>query len=362
MVLRSIYFFKILLAFSLFAALLPSSLRSQTKPKGPPPASVSVVQVKTGMVAPQSEFIATVFYQEISETASETSGLATEVRFEEGQRIKKGQVLVVLRSDILRQKLRAAKSNYEQALSELEIAKIDLKRREKLFKKKSISEQAYDENRYLVIGSEKRAASLNAEVGQLAIELKRKTIRAPFDGVVIKRHVDRGEWISEGETVAVIGKDDVIDLVAELPEQIIAYVKIGMPVNAAANGHNFSGTVAAIVPRGDVSTRTFPVKIRTPNQFALIEGMSARVTLPRSEALKALIVPRDAVITKFGKTVVFTAVDAKAAMLPVQIIGFDGLDAGIAAEGLEEGTLVVVEGNERLRNGQAVAYPRPGAK
>jgi len=234
-----------------------------------------------------------------------------------------------------------------------------LSRRKKLYEKKSISEQTYDENRYRVIGSEKRAASLNAEVEKLAIELEKKIIRAPFDGVVIKRYVDRGEWISEGETVAVIGKDDVIDIVAELPEQIIQYIKIGMQVKASANGNEFSGTVIAIVPQGDVSTRTFPVKIRTPNQFSLIEGMSARVTLPKGEIKKTLIVPRDAVISKFGQTVVFLAQDAKATMLPVQVIGFEDLDAGVASPGLKEGMLVVVEGNERLRNGQAVAYKQP---
>ena len=245
-------------------------------------------------------------------------------------------------------------------LSELEIARIDLKRRQKLYEKKSISQQAYDENKYRVIGSEKHAASLNAEVEQLAIELEKKVIRAPFDGVIIERYVDRGEWISEGETVAVIGKDDVIDIVAQLPEQIIQYVKIGMQVTAAANGNEFSGTVIAIVPKGDVSTRTFPVKIRTPNQFSLIEGMSARVTLPNGEIKKALIVPRDAVISKFGQTVVFLAQDAKATMLPVQVIGYEGLDAGVASPGLKEGVLVVIEGNERLRNGQAVAFKQPG--
>ena len=356
---RSLPFMVLLLSLGFFLVLGGPHPGTQEKPKGPPPASVTVAQVKTGMVAPQSEFIATIFYQEISETASETSGLATDVRFEEGVRVTKGQILVTLGSDILRKKLKAAKLDYEQVLSELEIARLDLKRREALYEKKSISEQAYDENRYRVIGSEKHAASLNAEVEQLAIELKKKTIRAPFDGVVIKRHVDRGEWISEGETVAVIGKDDIVDIVAQLPEHLIQYVTIGMQVTATANGKEFKGTVNAIVPKGDVSTRTFPVKIRTPNKFDLIEGMSAKVTMPRGEVKKTLIVPRDAVIAKFGQTVVFTAKDAKAAMLPVQVIGFEGLDAGVASPGLKEGMLVVVDGNERLRNGQSVAYREP---
>jgi len=359
---KSIHFVILLAGLWFLMAYPPPPLSAQQKPKARPPAAVSVAEVKTGMVAPQSEFIATIFYQEISETASEISGLASDVRFEEGLRVKKGQILVTLGSEILRKRFQAAKLTYEQVLSELEIARIDLKRREKLYEKKSISEQTYDENRYRVIGSEKRAASLNAQVERLAIELEKKVIRAPFDGVVIERYVDRGEWISEGETVAVIGKDDVIDIVAQLPEQIIQYIKIGMQVKAAANGNDFSGTVIAIVPKGDVSTRTFPVKIRTPNKFSLIEGMSAKVTMPQGESKKTLIVPRDAVISKFGRTVVFLAQDAKATMLPVRVIGFESLDAGVASPGLKEGMLVVVEGNERLRNGQAVAYKPPGKK
>jgi multidrug efflux pump subunit AcrA (membrane-fusion protein) len=132
-----------------------------------------------------------------------------------------------------------------------------------------------------------------------------------------------------------------------------------MQVSASANGNALKGNVIAIVPRGDVSTRTFPVKIRTFNQFSLIEGMSARVTLPRGEVKETLILPRDAVIDKFGQTVVFAAENSKATMLPVDIIGFQGLEAGVVSPGLKEGMLVVVEGNERLRDGQAVSFKTP---
>jgi RND family efflux transporter MFP subunit len=324
-----------------------------------PPASVSVAKVIRGRIAPQSEFIATIFYQEISDTASEMSGLVGRVHFEEGQRVKKNQILVELGSEILRKRLQAATASFEQILSEIEIAGIDLKRRKKLFKKKSISKQSYDENRFRVIGLEKRAASLKAEVERLEIELEKKIIRAPFDGIVIKRNVDRGEWISEGETVAVIGKDDTIDIVAEIPERFIQYIKNGMQVSVTASSSNFVGTVIAIVPKGDVATRTFPVKIRTPNKHALIEGMSARVTLPTGEITQTLIVPRDAVISKFGQNVVYAVVDSKSHMIPVQIVGYDGLSAGVESQELAEGMFVVVEGNERLKDGQAVVFQQP---
>jgi len=338
---------------------LPSALWSQDEAQGIPPANVSVAKIQTGMIAPQNEFIATVFYQEISDTAAEISGLVAVVHFEEGQRVKKGQVLVELGSEILRKRLQSTTASFEQVLSELEIARIDLARRKKLFEKKSISEQSYDENRFRVIGLEKRAASLRAQVEQFEIEFHKKSIRAPFDGVVIKKNVDRGEWVSEGETVAVIGKDDVIDMVAEVPERFIRYVKTGMLVSATANGKSFSGTVMAIVPRGDVATRTFPVKIRTPNHLALIEGMSARVTLPTGQLEKTLIVPRDAVIFASGNPVVFAVSGSKATSIPVKIVGYNGLTAGVESQALKEGMLVAVAGNERLRDGQPVIFRQP---
>ena len=147
--------------------LFVSALWGQDKPKGPPPAVVTVAPVKTGNVTPQAEFIGTVFYQEVSDVASEMSGRVDEVRFEEGQRIKKNQVLIKLGADILKKRLLATAATYEQVLTELEIARIEFERREKLFKTKAISEQAYDENRFRVKGIEKRTESLKAEVERI---------------------------------------------------------------------------------------------------------------------------------------------------------------------------------------------------
>ena len=338
-----------------------SPLWGQEKPKGPPPAKVSVSTVKSGLVAPQAEFIGTVFYEEVSDVASELSGRVDEVRFEEGQRIKKNQVLIKLGADILKKRLLATSATYEQMLSDLEIARIEFERRKKLFKTKAISEQSYDENRFRVKGIEKRADALKAEVERIEIELQKKIIRAPFDGIVIKRHVDRGEWLAVGATVAILAKDDVVDIVADISEKFIPFIQSGMSVKVTTNGHEISGSVIAVVPRGDVATRTFPVKIRTPNTLALFEGMSARVVLPVGKARKTLVVPRDAVITMFGQIVVFTVEDSKARMIPVDVVGYQELVAGVESAALSEGMQVVVKGNERLRAGQMVSLVGPSS-
>ena len=172
---------------------------------------------------------------------------------------------------------------------------------------------------------------------------------------MIKRHVDRGEWLAEGETVAILAKDDVIDIVADVSEKFIPFIRVGMPINATVNGDEVSGSVIAVVPRGDVATRTFPVKIRTPNTLALIEGMSARVMLPVGKPRQTLVVHRDAVIAPFGQTVVYVVKDAKARMIPVDVIGYQALIAGVQNPNLAEGMQVVVKGNERLRDGQNVS-------
>ncbi len=347
-------FLRVLFLIGVLMNLFVSTPWGQDKPKGPPPALVRVAQIETGKVTPQTEFIGTVFYEEVSDVASEVSGRVDEVRVEDGQRVKQNQILIKLGADILKQRLLSTSATYEQALTDLEIARIELQRMEKLYKTKSISQQSYDEDRFAVKGIEKRVDSLKAEVERIEIELQKKIIRAPFDGIIIKRHVDRGEWLSEGATVAILARDDVVDIVADVSEKYIPFIQIGMPIKTTINGKEITGSVLTIVPRGDIATRTFPVKIRIPNTQALFEGMSARVTLPVGEPRQTLVVPRDAVIPVFGQTVVFTVQDSKAQMVPVNVIGYQALVAGIEGAGLAEGLQVVVKGNERLRNGQMV--------
>jgi RND family efflux transporter MFP subunit len=322
--------------------------------QGPPPALVVTSKVGSGFISPEAEFIGTVFYKEVSEVAAEVRGLVEEVTFEQGDRIKKGRFLVRLDSELLEKSIEAVKASHEQVLLDLENARLDLTRMENLFKEEFISEQIYDESRFRVKGLEKKAASLKAELEGLEVELRKKTIRAPFTGVIIEKHVERGEWLEPGSSVATLAKDDVVDVVVDVPEEIMRSVKKGMPVEVRSAGKEVKGKVVAVVPRGDVKTRTFPVKIRVKNTISLIEGMEARVSLPRGVRKKALIVPRDAVLTMFGTTVVFAVVEDKAKMIPVKVIGYSGKKAGVASDVLKEGMQVVIKGNERLRDGQPV--------
>jgi RND family efflux transporter MFP subunit len=331
---------------------------AQEKPKGPPPPLVAVAEVKAGKVSPQAEFSGTVYYEEVSDVAAEVAGIVETVNIEDGQRAKAGQPLMELRTDLLVKRLEATRSTHQQVLAELEVARIEFSRKEKLFEKGSISEQSYDDNRFRARALERRANSLNAEVERIELEIRKAVIRAPFDGVVIKRSVDRGEWLAEGQTVAVLARDDVIDIMVEVPESYIRQVRSGGKVRVTIAGEEIEGSVAALIPRGDVATRNFPVKIRAANSRSFIEGMSAAVWLPTAKTQSAFIVSRDALISNSGRTVVFVLEGSKVRALPVAVIAYESGEVGIAAEGLQEGMQVVVKGNERLRDGQEVVLNR----
>ena len=183
---------------------------------------------------------------------------------------------------------------------------------------------------------------------------RKMTVYAPFSGVVIERYLEKGEWVAAGSPVAVVAMDKVVHAVLNVPESILGYLSEGMPVDVRSGGRTHKGRFFSVIPRGDVATRSFPVKIRLDNDGGLMEGMTARVALPAGSVVDALIVPRDAVIRKLGKDVVFVRKDGVAQMIPVTVLGYQGLATGVAGPGLVAGMDVVTKGNERIRTGQAL--------
>lgn len=345
---------KYLYAVSLFFLTFSSSYAQEGKEKGMPPAQVEVSEMTSGMIAPEVELIGTIFYQEVSDVAAEVKGKVEEVLFEEGERIRKGKSLVRLDSETLSKTIESTRASYEQVLADLESTEIDLIRVEGLYKEGLVAEQAFDEITFRVKGLEKKAESLKSQIEGLEVELRKKVISAPFGGVVIKKLTDRGEWLEPGGKVATIARDDLVDVIVNVTEEVMRFVKPGINAKVTADGKEVTGKVSAIIPRGDIQTRTFPVKVRVKNGISLIEGMEARVNLPAGERKTGLIVPRDAVINRFGSNVVFTVSDSKAKMIKVKVISYMGLSAGVESDELKEGMKVVTKGNERLMNGQNV--------
>lgn len=331
-----------------------SGAKTQAKPQGPPPALVEVAQIEQGEAEPMVEFVGTVYYARKSDVAAEVEGVVEQVFFEEGYRVKGGDPLVSLESEILDTYISGTRADYELVLVELEQAKKELKRREPLHKEGSVSESAYDEYFFKSKKLENSALSIKASLDRLLLEKKKKKIRAPFDGIVMQKNADKGEWIDDGGMVAVVADDSLVDIVVNVPGGMLRFLQPGKKLMIKSGTEKFTGEFLSFVPKGDVATRTFDVKIRLQNSAGLIEGMEARALVPSAEKREGLKAPRDALIDKFGQNVIWLVKDSTAKMVPVQVIGYDGMHVGISGPGLENGDTVVVKGNERLREGQPV--------
>lgn len=207
-----------------------------------------------------------------------------------------------------------------------------------------------------------------AVVDRLMDQRKKYTVRTKFDGYVVLKETEEGDWLNQGDPVAEVLAIDEVDVVAEVGEASLAHIAPGQttPVTfPALPSPDYTGKVQAIIPLGDIRTRTFSVKVRLKNQFQnqvplLKPGMYARVRLRASGESPGLMVPKDALRLGGPKPVIFLVpgdtkpgATAKARMVPVELgMAEAGLIQVIGQVGKDE--LVLVEGQARLAPGAEV--------
>jgi len=205
------------------------------------------------------------------------------------------------------------------------------------------------------------------EIARLNILRSYHAILAPFAGYVVQKHTEVGQWVSRGDPVAEIVSLDPIDVVVHVPESLVNELKTGdtVPLHVAAlpDGlETLEGTIRGIGPSADQRARTFPVRVRLRNPerdggYLLRDGMQARATIsgaPRS----TLIVPKDALVLG-GQTPVLmvasTAGDGQTIASKVDVETGVARESTVEVRGdIQAGQHVIVDGNERVRSGEAV--------
>ncbi len=323
----------------LLMLLLPAQLLAEEakQPQGPPPMLVEVAQVVQGAAEPMVELVGSVQYARVSRVAAEVAGIVEQVLFSEGAQVKAGQALVKLRSDLLQTSVDGTRASHEQVLIELERARKDLQRIAALYAEKSVAESLYDENHYGVLALEKRAAALKATLDRQQLELQKTSIPAPFSGLVQSKLTEKGEWVSAGGQVAVVADDRALEVHIDVPQNLLGYLPTGKQLSVRCAGKTYDASFIHFIPRGDVATRTFTVKLKMHQAKGLIEGMEAHALLPNGPKLEGLLVPRDAVLKQYGQDVIFLAVEETAKMVPVQVQGYQGMQVAIAGPGIDAG-------------------------
>ncbi len=314
-----------------------------------PPSLVEVSPLKKQEINDLQEFVGTVNFDKKSKIASETSGVAKKINFEVGQKVNKGDVLVQIDSDILDAQIKASQSAVNMYSVQLKNAKKNYERYGALLDKKSIAQKVYDDVKVEFDVASENLTSAKAKLNELSIQKSKKSIKAPYSGIIVEKNINLNEWLNMGSAVATIVNTQELDIVFNLPISFITNLKSGDIYDVNIADKTFKAELFAAIPSGDKLTRTFPVRFKTKaeNEF-IFDGASAKINFIKDSKSEALVINRDAVIKRFNMDVVFAVVNNVAKMIPVKVVAYSGMNAAIAGQGLVENMQLVTKGNERI--------------
>lgn len=329
--------------------------------QGPPPSPVAVSAVVQKNIRESVVLVGTATSRVTSLLASEVEGLVEKLYVDEGDAVKKGQLLARLRSSTLKIQLTLARAARTEAQERYLQAKAELERSEKLRRSQSISEKKFLDDRFETMAWEQRVIQRDSEVSQLEDLLSKKTIVAPFSGFVARKHTEVGQWVERGGGIVTLIDLSYIHVVAQVPERYIDRVLVGDRASVTVDAlgtKTFLGKIISVNPEGDRQARTFPVKVQVNNEgFQIKSGMLSHISFSLGKSYPAILVSKDALVTRDNQKFVFVYQNDTVKMVRLNVNGYHGGMAEVSGD-LEAGLLVVTRGNERLRDGQRVRIIR----
>ena len=277
------------------------------------------------------------------------SGYLSAVNVDIGDHVKGGQVLAVISIPELEKELAEAKAQLEAKRADLGLENVTLKRQETLFKAHGITDQAFDEAKSKTAVASAQVDLAAATVDKIKTLLGYTQIVAPFDGVVSRRLVNRGDFVQAatgGRTTPLltVQQVDTIRVFCDVPEGEIAHLRPGNPAGVkpfGLDGKSFTGTVTRLALRLDPETRNMRTEVDLPNpEGNLYPGMYAQVSLETIKHANVVTVPATAVGSDTDGKYLSVVQDGHIARRPVKTGLIEGGVAEIT-DGLAEGVDVV---------------------
>ncbi len=321
-----------------------------------PPAKVVTTTVREAMVSENAPVTGTLHFDTVGRLSSEISGLVQSVSFTEGHTVKRGDVLVRLNTDFIDKEIELVRIRSRQLDIKIENVEKDLVRTGRLYKESATSEKTYDDLRFSLRELQTQKEALAQELDIARLKKSKSVLTAPFDGIVLDKTAEAGDWLAPGSVFCRLGALDDLCVKVPVSEELMRFSRQGetLDVNLVALGKSVEGTVVGILPVADLRTKNVTVKIRLPRIEGVVENMSAVVRIPTSLPKEFPLVPRASVVNLQGVQTIYTVKDGKALPVSVRVSAFKGAYAAVEGEDVEAGMEVVVDGAERLRPEQAV--------
>ncbi len=343
------------------------------------PTFVQVDDVVRGEMIETVPIYGRVVARQAGVVAARVRGGVAEIRADVGMRVRKGNVIAVLLTDMLKSErtlkdaeIAEFKAKIQTAEAQVRLAEQELKRIERLRNSSAFSPARYEDKRREVERFRSLVAETTARVTQAEVErnmadinLTNATIRAPYDGVITQRHTEIGAFVNVSDKVVTMTNDTALEIEADVPSIHIAGLREGITVSVEPEtAAPFDAVVRAVVPEENQLTRTRLVRfVPKPGSAtpALAANQSIRIHIPTGPPRLVTTAHKDALLHRRGATVMFVYADGKVARREVTIGQAFGNRFEIV-DGLKPGDKVVTRGNERLRPNQEVQVRGEGKR
>jgi membrane fusion protein, multidrug efflux system len=311
-------------------------------PRGPQALNVQGMIINPRQLSESINSTGTLLSDEETDLSFETSGRIIAIHFNEGTRVRKGDLMAKINDRHLQaqlQRLQAQKS----------LAQEKEFRQRSLLERDAISRESYDQ-----IVTELQV--LEADIALVEARIAETELRAPFDGVVGLRHLSEGSYVNPNSKIARLVKNRPLKLEFSVPERYSGEISSGFPIKFIIDGvaDTFDAKVYAVDPKIDISTRTVIVRALYPNtNEELKPGRFAGITLQLSDTDNAVAIPTEAIIPEMEGERVFVFRSGRAHSVRVTT-GLRTESHIQITSGLEFGDTLLTSGVMQLRQNMPV--------
>jgi membrane fusion protein (multidrug efflux system) len=326
---------------------------------GPPPETVGTAIAQTQVWEGTLSAVGSITAARGVVVSNDAPGIVSHILFESGAVVQQGQTLVELDTSVERAQLASSRAR-------MDLAALNVNRSRALLKSNTIAQSAADTD-------ESQLKTTTTDANALSAQIDRKIVRAPFSGRLGIREINLGQYLNSGTRITVLEAIDTVYVDFTLPQQRLADIKVGMPIRVTVDGTQSApqdGTIAAVDPEVDSTTRTIKVRAAVPNkQETLRPGMFANVSVVLPQQGSLVTVPATSLVhASYGDSVFIvedkkvdpaseTAPGAKPGKVARQQfvrVGASRGDFVAIVDGVTAGQDIVSAGAFKLRNGSNV--------
>jgi len=314
----------------------------ENRPDGSNATTVSGMVLRPQVFKDNISLSGTLEANEQIELRSEVSGVVESINFEEGSKVKQGQILFRVNDIELQAQLSKVRTAQKLASENERRAKL-------LLEKQAISQEEYD-----IASADFQSAGAESEL--ISAQLSKTTVRAPFAGTIGLRSISKGTYVTPTTTVAKLVNTSQLKITFSIPEKYTSQVKVGtqLTFTTSDSDEEHIAKIYAIEPQVEIATRTLKMRAIAENRDGrLYPGTYANIILPLETVEDALLVPSEALIPVQNGKKIFISENGVAKEVDVEIGARTGSSVRVIS-GLHAGDTILTYGVMALKNGTPV--------